>query len=270
MAQNNGRTIQSLERAFAILDLFRKDALPELTLKQICTATGLHASTCYHLVATMVHCGYMAQDPATRRYMLGPALLRLQPVPFDDFGLLRVGRPIVEDLVAVTREESYLGILREWRVLSLVVIPSPQAVRVARPENLPPALHATASGKTFLAYSADDLLERYLQEVPLTALTPTTLVNPEALRQELHLIRAAGVAYDREEQVTGISCIAAPVFADIGAIRATLSIAYPTFRAATDQVARWTEDVVRRAAALSRRLGYSSVVEANGAGNAEA
>src|SRR5688572_20958131 len=98
MPESTRRTIQSLERAFAILDLFRKDSPSELSLKDICDATGLHASTAYHLVATMVQCGYMAQDSGTRRYMLGPALLRLQPVPTADVDLLRFGRPFVEEL----------------------------------------------------------------------------------------------------------------------------------------------------------------------------
>lgn len=257
MTQTTVRTIQSLERGFAILDLFHKESPSQLSLKDICAATGLHASTAYHLIATMVRCGYMAQDPASRHYMLGPALLRLQPVPIADVDLLRMGRPVVEQLVTTTREESYLGILSDWRVLSLVVIPSPQAVRIARPDNLPPALHATASGKTFLAYHTDELLTRYLKEVPLTALTSTTLVDPVALRHELRLIRTAGVAYDREEQVEGISCIAVPVFGDSGEIRATLSIAYPTFRTDADKLAQWTDEVVRRAAGLSERLGYS-------------
>jgi IclR family acetate operon transcriptional repressor len=257
MSADNGRLIQSVERALSILDLFGKDSPPQLSLKAISAATGLHTSTAFHLLSTMVHCGYLAQDAGTRRYMLGPALLRLQPVPIDEFGLLRIGRPFVEQLVTQTREESYLGILRGWRVLSLVVLPSPQAVRVARPDNLPPALHATASGKLFLAYRTDDLVSRYLEEVPLTALTPATLVDPAALHQELEAIRAAGVAYDREEQVTGISCIAAPVFGDTGEMRASLSIAYPTFRADPEKVARWTVEVVRGAQALSARLGHT-------------
>jgi DNA-binding IclR family transcriptional regulator len=212
----------------------------------------------------------MAQDLGTRRYMLGPALLRLQPVPIADVDLLRFGRPFVEDLAASTREEAYLGVLSEWRVLSLVVIPSPQAVRIARPDNLPAALHATASGKTFLAYHTDDLLARYLREVPLRALTPNTLLDPNALQHELHLIRAAGVAYDREEQVIGISCIAAPVFGDSGEIRAALSIAYPTFRVDSDQVIRWTEEVSRRALALSERLGYTPGQKAGSASKTKA
>ncbi len=256
MPESTRRTIQSLQRAFAILDLFRKDSPSELSLKEISAATGLHASTTYHLIATMVSCGYMAQDLGTRRYMLGPALLRLQPVPIADVDLLRFGRPFVEELASCTREEAYLGVLNEWRVPSLVVIPSPQAVRIARPDNLPAALHATASGKIFLAYRTDGLLTRYLQQVPLTALTQNTLVDPLALQQELHLIRTAGVAYDREEQVIGISCIAAPVFGDSDEVRAALSIAYPTFRVAADQVIRWTAEVSRSALALSERLGY--------------
>jgi len=65
--------MQSLERAFAILDLLRKDSPAELSLKEIGDATGLHASTACHLVATMVQCSYIAQDPGTRRYIFGAA-----------------------------------------------------------------------------------------------------------------------------------------------------------------------------------------------------
>src|SRR5687768_4390862 len=107
-------SIQSLERAFDILDLFRVGGSQTLSLKTICAATGLHASTAHHLIATMVKRGFMDQDADTRQYRLGSALLRLQSVADDKLDLQRLAMPLLRHLVERTQEEAYLGIRSGW------------------------------------------------------------------------------------------------------------------------------------------------------------
>jgi len=79
-----GRTVQSLERAFAILeaaagsdqplslvDLSRVTGLhTSTTFHLLKTLTGLHTSTTFHLLKTLVVLGYVRQDEA-KRYRIG-------------------------------------------------------------------------------------------------------------------------------------------------------------------------------------------------------
>ena len=78
MKAANERSVQSLERALDILDLLGRASSRGLSLKEICAGVQLHPSTAHHLIRTMVVRAYLQQDADTRRYCLGPRLIRLR------------------------------------------------------------------------------------------------------------------------------------------------------------------------------------------------
>ena len=68
------RTIQSLARAFAILDCF--DAVhPKLSLSEISKLVKLNVNTTRGLVNTLVHFQYLSRDEAENDYHLGLAFV---------------------------------------------------------------------------------------------------------------------------------------------------------------------------------------------------
>jgi DNA-binding IclR family transcriptional regulator len=94
----------------------------------------------------------------------------------------------------------------------------------ARPQlrELVPA-HATAAGKVLLAYREPwrlDLLRR-----PLDAVTPRTLVDPEALSAEAERIAERGHAVDDGEFLPDLRSVAVPVRDTTGAVAASLAVA---------------------------------------------
>lgn len=251
------RSIQSLDRAFDILNAIAASSTKELSLKEICAATSLHPSTAHHLISTMVARGYVSQKPESRRYSLGPALLRLRSAALDALDLQSVAQPFAAELLTRTSESVYFSTLQGWDFPPLIMLPSPHPIRFVRQPSPIPCLHATASGKCLLAYQPDETIERYIGEVPLTRFTPNTIVDPAALRAELGAIRERGLSFDLEEQSVGAQCAAAPVFNDQGKIVAALSFSSPTFRATPEAFEQWTADVREIAAALSARLGFT-------------
>ncbi len=84
---------QTVERAIAILNLFRADRL-SLGITEIARQAGLNLTTAHRLVRTLVHEQFMEQDPTNEQYRLGPALAVLgrrrrrglwrRPRPADD------------------------------------------------------------------------------------------------------------------------------------------------------------------------------------------
>jgi DNA-binding IclR family transcriptional regulator len=257
MKNGNERSIQSLDRAFDIMDVLGQADSKGLSLKDICAATGLHPSTTHHLLSTMVARGYLSQDPDSRRYMLGPTLLRMRSAALDRLDLQSIAYPFARELLARSSESVYVSVLRGWEFPALIMLPSPHPIRFVRPTGPLPSLHAAASGKCLMAYQPAAVLEQYMREFPLTAFTPNTIVEPAALREEMLTIRAMGIAFDREERTIGASCVAAPIFNDRGSMVAALSLSAPTFRAIPTVFAQWAAHVRELAAALSGRLGYS-------------
>jgi DNA-binding IclR family transcriptional regulator len=63
----------------------------------------------------------------------------------------------------------------------------------------------------------------------LKACTPTTITSRQKLWEELDTIRAAGVAYDREEHTEGITAIGA-VVRDAYGLAGAISVPVPTQR----------------------------------------
>jgi len=257
MAATTERGIQSLERAFDIIDAIAGSGGKPLSLKEICATTGLHPSTAHHLISTMVGRGYLSQNAESRRYALGPALLRLRSTTLDALDLQSVAQPFAAELLRQTGESVYFSTLQGWEFPPLIMLPSPHPIRFVRQPSPIPCLHATASGKCLLAYQPVETIERYIREVPLVRFTPNTIVDPDALRAELARIRERGLSCDFEEQSPGAQCAAAPVFNDQGQVVAALSFSSPTFRATPEAFARWTSAVREIAFALSARLGYT-------------
>src|SRR3989442_1503415 len=68
--------------------------------------------------------------------------------------------------------------------------------------------HCTGVGKVLLAHGP----ETVLGDISLVPFTPHTIIDPQVFRQELKCIRDVGVAYDREETLVGLSCVAAPIY----------------------------------------------------------
>jgi len=62
------RTVQSLERAFSILEAIAGSDQP-LSLAELSRVTGLHTSTAFHLIKTLILLGYVRQED-TKRYRI--------------------------------------------------------------------------------------------------------------------------------------------------------------------------------------------------------
>src|SRR5687767_12488357 len=111
MKANGTRLIQSLDRAFDILDLLGQTDTRGLSLKAICATTDLNPSTAHHLIGTMVARGYVRQNPDSRRYMLGSALLRLRNVALEGVDLEALALPFAQELLDRTAESVYVSVL---------------------------------------------------------------------------------------------------------------------------------------------------------------
>jgi len=74
--------IQSLGRAFAILEEVARHR-EGIALADLSKRVGLHNSTAFHLVKTMVSLGYIRQEKDTKRYRVGRPLFALAASSLD-------------------------------------------------------------------------------------------------------------------------------------------------------------------------------------------
>ena len=79
----------------------------------------------------------------------------------------------------------------------------------------------------------------------------------DGLRDEMAQVQQLGYALDREENVPGVGCVAAPIRDLTGTVKYGLSISTILLEHTEEQIEAMSEYAIETADAVSRALGYS-------------
>ncbi len=115
--------------------------------------------------------------------------------------------------------------------------------------------HCSALGKVLLAHSPEEVVKHIIQTAGLPRFTDNTITDEEDLLQSLSKIRKQGYAYDMEEILPDLCCVAAPIYNHNGQVVAAISMSIPAYRFKRAQ-AEFREGILRAAKTISARLGY--------------
>ncbi|MFF1488531.1 IclR family transcriptional regulator [Streptomyces sp. NPDC058319] len=214
-----------LDKAAQILECL-DPTVESYRLSELTRRTGLPKPTVHRLAADLVRLGWLERSGA--RYRLGAKLFELGSRVPRRRDLREAALPFLQDLFEATRETVHLGVREGREVVYLERIHGHDALRLPSRIGGSLPLSCTAVGKALLAFSGTELTDEVLAG-PLPSLTAHSLTDPARLRAALEKTQVAGLAYEEEEAAEGVSCIAAPVFAD-GAAVAALSVAVPRER----------------------------------------
>ncbi|WP_328396046.1 IclR family transcriptional regulator [Nocardia sp. NBC_00416] len=217
-----------LDRVSLVLDAF--DGPGRLTLAQIVRRTGLPRSSAHRILERLVHLRWLRRDG--RDYELGLRLMELGSLAVHQDRLHRAAVPFLHELHRATGYVVHLAVLDGSDVVYLDKIGGRLAGAVpTRVGGRQPA-HCTAVGKAILAY-ADDRHGEVAGKDPLGSKTRYSIATAAQLRAELARVRAHGVAFEREESLSGFGCVAAPI-GEIGEAVAAVSICGPVDRMSFD------------------------------------
>jgi IclR family pca regulon transcriptional regulator len=257
----DGSYSQSLERGLAILSAFRSGR-PLLGISELGREVGLSRSTTHRYVSTLASLGYLQQDPATKRYRLGPRVLDLGFSAIHSMELREISAPHLQQLSDETGYTVNMAILDGTDIVYIERCRSSRAGQREIDLNLHvgsrlPA-YCTSMGKVLLAYLPPDEREALLGRMDLRRRGPNTLTGRRALVAELARVRAQGFAVNNEELAFGLRSIGAPVFSQPGGIAAAINLAVHSSMVVSmeELVARLSGPVKRAAAGISAHIGY--------------
>jgi IclR family pca regulon transcriptional regulator len=251
---------QSLERGLGILAAFTPTQ-PLFGVSELARAVGLSRSTTHRYMATLSRLGYLQQDPATRRYRLGPRVLDLGFSAINSMELRAISAPHLQQLSDETGYTVNMAILEGSDILYVERCRSARAGQREIDLNLHvgsrlPA-YCTSMGKVLLAFLPADEREALLDLIPLGRRGPNTLTDRRALDAELERVRETGLAINNEELAYGLRSIAAPVRSGTGDIAAAINLAvHSSMVSMEDLVARLSGCLKQTAAHISAQVGY--------------
>jgi len=236
---------------------------PALAVSEVSRRLNIPKSTAHNLLRTLQAYDFLHQDPADRRYRLGPRLFELSNLFAHHTPLLAAARPHLKRLAEATRETVKLGILSEGEVLILAAVESPYQLHTRGDEGKRAPLHCTGLGKAILAALSPDQVRRIAAERGLPRLTSRTITRLDRLEEELRRIRARGWATDLEENEAGVICVAAPIPVAGSGPAASISVSAPASRLEPRGIPRLAAQVLAatRAVASTMARGDGHVAE---------
>ena len=243
------KTIQSLERAFAILELFQNNK-SEMSLKEISDSLGLNKSTTFGLVNSLTTLGYLLQNDDNQKYSLGLKILSLTNAVKTNNILIRAARPYLEELSAKYRETVHSAQEMNGSIVYLDKVEADTSIYINTQMGTKNYMHCTGVGKVLLAYKSDEELDAFLSK-PLKALTFNTITEPKAFKAEMRRIRENGFGGDDEEIEIGLSCVAVPVMKSENKPGFAISVAGPTARINEYKKHGIVDDLKKTASSLS-------------------
>lgn len=239
-----------LTRTMRILRAF-STVSASLTVSEISRHADLPIATAHRLVGELVELGALEREP-DKRVRIGYQLWEMASRSSPARDLSRTALPYMEDLQAVVREHTQIGVLEGADVLYLERLSDRGAVRnVAEIAGRLP-IHATSTGLVLLAYSTPELQERVLGW-KLREHTRHTVTDPVRLRRTLAAVRRDG--YVVASQMIDLDAVglAAPVRDRDNRVVAALSVVVPFLGGANPHV--HAPVLLAAARGISRAMG---------------
>lgn len=257
MSGRDDNLIQSVDRAITVLEVLAAEK-NGCGVSELARATGLHKTTVFRLLSTMMNRGYVEKGPKSDDYRLSTRFLLLSNAILDRMDLRNIARPYIKELSSKTKEVVHLAILDEGEVVYIDKVESPDhSIRIYSQIGKRSPVHCTALGKVFLTGVSSSEVEKIIAEKGLAKFTPKTITSLEQLRQEIAVTAKRGYGYDEMEHEEGIRCVAAPIYDRNGAITAAISISGPAIFITPERMPDLTEGILRTAREISIQLGYT-------------
>lgn len=218
-----------------------------VSLNEISRYLNLTKASAFRLVYTLEALGYLAKSANAKYSVRGRTLAHVSTRQVND--MLRYGSEALEALSMEFRETASLAALFENHIEVIAVVESAQMIRMGNTVGriVPP--HASSLGKAITAFQPHETRLKLLRSYGTAPITPATLTDEMALRQEFARIVECGYAEDREESVAGGWCFAAPVIGDGGTAYGAVSLSMPILRLPPKEGQANIIAAVRRAAA---------------------
>lgn len=246
-----GRNIRSsLQRALAVLDAFGQGE-PDLALADVAHLTGLSKPTTHRLLQGLADTRCVIQDPASRRYRMGPRVFELGMVFHRQLDLRRRALPHMHTLRDVCGETVVLSALVNDAVVILEQAVSRLELKLIQELGRPYPVTQGATGRILMAFLPKEQQERLFRATR----PPLSRGERERLRQRLADARRDGMAVSASERVLGALAVSGPLWGHGPEPVAALSVTGPVSRFSASTFGRMIPDLHRTLDAISLELG---------------
>jgi len=226
-----GNTITATRTSLRIVEALKR--LDGAGTTAVAKDLGIAKSTVHNHLQTLEDEGFITREGSA--YHVGLRFLELGEYKRNRMNIYETAQPEIVSLAEKTGEMANAAVEEHGEGVYITRAEGTEAVSVDTYAGKRVNLHCTALGKTILAELPEERVDEVIDTHGLPARTKHTITDRAALKAELADIREQGYAYDHEERLSGLRCVAAPVISENGDPVAAISVSGPTSRIKGDR-----------------------------------
>jgi len=212
--------VSTLKKGLLVLELVKQHQ--GITSREVMNQLSLSKSTAFRLLSTLEEMNYIYKIQT--QYFINHKMFcdGFEKRSEKDWASLHSIYQVAQNLQMST----YLGKVDGTDLVMTQVLRAPFQKSADEEIGNRSKLHQSALGKVILAHLDEELLAPLFDQLSLDPATENTFQDSQLFRYHLKAIRQDGYAFDDEERIVGIRCVAVPVFRHKKGI-AALAIAAP-------------------------------------------
>jgi len=221
-----------------------------LSLQSLAEETGWPKPTLHRMLQQLESAGLLQREADGRQYGTGVRLRRLAENVLLNDTLHGARHRVLRQLVEEVGESCNLTALAGSEVVYLDRVETPAPLRFYLHPGSRVPVHCSASGKVLLAQMTPAQRHRLLAHAPLQRYTAHTITELDHFEAEMKRVRRDGYAFDDEEFLPGLLCVAVRVPAASGRSNLCVAVQAPVLRLTPDKAMQLLPALQRAARAL--------------------
>ncbi|MBY0257959.1 IclR family transcriptional regulator [Methylobacterium sp.] len=252
------RGVQSVEAGARILSAMVEIGSPAM-LRDIAARAATTSAQAHAYLVSFRKTGFVEQDAATGRYLLGPFALQLGLSRMRQVDTLRLAGQTAADLAA---EFGLMVTLSVWGTHGPTIVQvqdSEAPIHVNLRAGGVYTLSGTATGRLFAAFLPERVVKPLLSDELRPGGQQRAIGVPtskEALATSTARIRIDGCSTTAGSPVPGVNAIAVPIFDHTGHMQCALTLIGPEREVSIDPAGPMAQRAIEVGRDLSARLGY--------------
>jgi IclR family transcriptional regulator, KDG regulon repressor len=249
--------VRAVDRTLAILETLVEDGQP-FSLTKLSKAAAIPKSTCLGILRTLEDRGYVTHAGTGKGsdWKVSLKVFHLGAHLISQIDLPEVGNTHLRLLTEQTGLTSHLGVLQGSDVLYLCKVDGPGFVKFGTYVGKLTPLYLTALGKAIAAHLPPAERDYLLQARDRSTGTERALREEPALLMDLEQTRDRGFAFEDEEEVEGVRCVAAPVYGSAGSVVGAVGVTGLTDEIQRDAIQGIASAVIAAAQSISKSIGF--------------
>jgi len=240
----SGRRVQAVQISCNILEALRE--MDGAGVSELADRLDRSKATIHSHLATLVDNELVVKHDDS--YEISLRFVDIGEYAKNRIDIYEVAKDEVDRLAEETGEVAQFMVEEHGRGVYLHKASGENAIQTASHTGNRKDLTCTALGKAILSQLPADRVDEIIDRHGLPQRTENTVSSREELFDALETIQEQGVAFDDEEILQGLRCIAAPIQHPTGDIHGAISISGPTSRFKGDRFHEELPEVVKGAA----------------------